>query len=210
MHRRSHLYRFDSVRVSALGIVAAALLVALKLPVSSNDTFAAPASHLLSGRVLAGRTPIKNATVTLFATVMHDQYIFAHTSSEPVGESHTDQEGWFSFDLAKAHAELMAPLQWGGPPIRMEPAPIPGTFYLIATGGEAGGGNNPAITLVNAMGSPPPEGRVTINELTTVVAAFSVGYVSTAAWFSDKTFGNERRYSQWQFFQISIKYLLHP
>jgi hypothetical protein len=66
----------------------------------------------------------------------------------------------------------MAPLRMGGPLLRIEPPPIPGTFYLVASGGDAGGGNNPAITLVSALGGPPPEGRVTINELTTVVAAF--------------------------------------
>src|SRR5579864_9006620 len=99
MHRRNHLYRSDSVRFAASGILAALLLVTLPLTLS-NDTFAAPTNTVLVGRVLAGETPIKNATVTLFATVMHPTYIMAGTYSEPVAETHSDGEGRFSFDLS--------------------------------------------------------------------------------------------------------------
>lgn len=80
MHRRNYFYRFDSVRFSALGVLAA-MLVSVSSSHCINVAAAAPTSQLLTGRVLAGGTPIKNATVTLFATVMHNQPIFAHTSA---------------------------------------------------------------------------------------------------------------------------------
>ena len=191
MHRRNHRYRFDSVRFSSSGILAALLLVTLPLTLS-NDTFAAPTNTLLIGRVLAGETPIKNATVTLFATVNHPTPIFAGTYSEPVAETHTDEEGRFSFDLSTAHASLMIARSMEGPLMRVEEPPLPGSLYLISRGGNANGADNPAITLAAALGTPPPQGRVTISELTTVVAAFSVGYVFTEQWFTGSNQWNGR------------------
>ena len=164
-----------------------ALLLAIALGFSSIEANAASHQQALTGQVLAGSTPIRNATITLFGTVLHDTPIFASTYSEPVAETRTDAEGRFSFDLSKAHATLMIPRQLQGPLVEEEPPPIPGTLYVIARGGDAGGGDNPAIMLATALGTPPPEGRVIVNELTTVVAAFSVGYLS-AEWNSDNSY----------------------
>jgi hypothetical protein len=69
MHRRNYLYRFDSVIFSASAILPAMRLVSLSLPHCISVAAAASTSQLLTGRVLAGETPIKNATVTLFAGV---------------------------------------------------------------------------------------------------------------------------------------------
>ena len=168
-------------------VLKAALLVTLWLALASNDGIAASIHPVwLTGRVLAGRTPIKNATVALFGTVDHERPIMDFASSEPVAETHTDAEGRFSFDLSKARAVLTTTQRMGrGPLVRVEVAPQPGTLYVVASGGDAGGGDNHAITLATALGIAPPGGYLVVNELTTVVAAFSVGYVGTGAWFSD-------------------------
>ena len=115
-------------------VLTLALIGALFFAIASNYASAAsipPA--FLAGRVLAGSTPIKEATVTLFAVVDHQRAILDFASSEPVAESHTDGGGRFSIDLSKAHATVITTRGRSGPLVRVEVTPQPGTFYLVCS-----------------------------------------------------------------------------
>lgn len=171
----------EQLAIAVVRVLTVALIFALLSGLSSTQTNAAPNRQMLIGQVLAGSTPIKNATVTLFGTVGYQVYVMGFMASAAVAETRTDAEGRFSIDLSKT---LTIPQARGAPLDQVTPPPEPDSLYLVASGGDAGGGNNPAITLATALGTPPSEGRVIVNELTTVVAAFTVGYV-TAAWFSE-------------------------
>ncbi len=95
-------------------------------------------------------------------------------TSEPVEKTASDSEGHFSLDLAQARAKVW---RMGVPPsprfTQAEEAPRPGSLYLVVTGGDAGKGDNPAIKLVNEFRTAPPDGHLVVNELTTIIAAFS-------------------------------------
>jgi hypothetical protein len=141
----------------------------------------APSKHILSGLVLSGSKPIAGADVTLYGSVGRCMPDPCSIVSVPVEKSTTDARGRFSMDLSKAHAAASV---MGGPPgprIRaITAAPERGTLYLIASGGNAGKGTNRAIKLVLLLGTPPPQGHVVIDELTTAIALLSI---RPTAWF---------------------------
>jgi hypothetical protein len=102
----------------------------------------------------------------------------------PVEETTTDAKGRFSFDLSKAHTKVRK-MDVPGSQDNLterelpekEQAPQAGSLFLVASGGDVGKGDNPAIKLVAALGSAPPEGHVTIHELTTTVAVFPLNTI---------------------------------
>jgi hypothetical protein len=148
-----------------------AMLLTVVLGLSlANDAIA----QILTGQILAGTIPIKQATVTLFGTVetcMPDPCVLI---SEPVEKTASDSEGHFSLDLAQARAKVW---RMGVPPsprfTQAEEAPRPGSLYLVVDGGDSGKGDNPAIKLVNQFGTAPADGHLVVNELTTIIAAFT-------------------------------------
>src|SRR5699024_8195162 len=105
-----------------------------------------------SGVVYGGRQPVVGAMVVAYAT--------ATTPGAPptqVGRDLTDSNGVFNIPS-------------------LSPAPVKGqVIYAIAVGGNAGGGNNPAIRLMTVVGVQdnlltPVATTVNINELSTVAA----------------------------------------
>lgn len=148
--------------------VAGAALLAIALSSSRANV---GTGQILTGRVLAGTIPIARATVALYGTVETCVPDPCVSVSKSVEETTTDAEGRFSLDLSKAHAKILDRMKSSSTEER-EQEPRAGSLYLVASGGDVGKGNNPAIKLTTAMGTVPSEGHVIINELTTVVAAF--------------------------------------
>jgi hypothetical protein len=160
-------------------LLAAVAAIAICIAVSFVN---ATSNNILAGQVLAGTTPIKHATVTLFGTVGTCVPDPCFSTSMAVEETTTDAEGRFSFDLSQAHAKVQRmPVSPETSFVTVEQAPASGSLYLVATGGDAGKGNNPATKLISAFGSAPPEGHVVVNELTTVIAAFSLHGITLSA-----------------------------
>lgn len=153
--------------------LAAALILLLAAATSSS------AADLLYGQVLAGGTPIAGATVTLYGSVSECVPDPCFVASKPAEEATTDAHGMFSMDLSTARATTMV---MGIPPEprfkRVQVPPTDGTLYLVASGGSAGKGINPAIKLAIFLGSPPPARHVVINELTTALALLCSGRIS--------------------------------
>jgi hypothetical protein len=103
----------------------------------------------IEGQVQAGRGPISNSTVTLWAA----------SAGEPkqLAEAKTGSDGQFQLGIDET----------------------PGTdaiLYLVAKGGVAtinkGSGDNPAIVLLTVLGNTPPA-KVVINEMTTVASVWT-------------------------------------
>ena len=165
----------------ALCFRAGVVLLAVGLSFSFAN---AATNQILTGQVLAGITPIKRATVTLYGTAYACVPDPCVSVSKPVEETTTDGEGRFSFDLSKAHTKVQKTDVPGSQDNlterelpEKEQAPQAGSLYVVAGGGDAGRGDNPAIKLVAALGGAPPEGHVTINELTTAVAVFPLNTI---------------------------------
>ena len=117
----------------------------------------AAAAVRVEGQVQAGRGPLANSTVTLWAA----------SADEPrqLGQTRTNSDGRFE--------------------ITSQETPSPdATLYVVAKGGEAtvnkGSGDNPAAALLAVLGNaPPPE--VVIDEMTTlasVIRSSSTGPLS--------------------------------
>jgi len=162
-------------RVLAPLVGAVLILVASAAASSAGETGTAQ-PPVISGHVLAGDTPIDGATVTLYGTFTECSPDPCFLTSLPALEVTTDAHGAFSMDLSKAHATVTV---MGLPPGarfgKAEAVPADGSLYLIASGGNAGNGFNAAIKLALLLGSAAPSRHVVINELTTVIALFSVG-----------------------------------
>jgi hypothetical protein len=63
------------------------------------------------------------------------------------------------------------------------PPSSPALLYLVASGGDAGAGANPAIKLMATLGmsNHPPSGLVTVNEVTTVASLWGLAQFSESA-----------------------------
>ena len=129
-----------------------AMLLTVVLGLSlANDAIA----QILRGQVLAGITPIKYSTVTLYGTVETCIPDPCGLVSRPVEETTTGADGRFSLDLSKAHAKVQT--TYGDSTEEQEQAPRAGTFFIVASGGDVGKGNNPVIKLVTVFGKPRPK-----------------------------------------------------
>jgi streptogramin lyase len=117
-------------------------------PVSA--TSGAAADHGLSGVVHGGQAPITGSTLTLYAAGVP-----ASAAPTILDTVTTDTSGNFSFKYTCPHASAL--------------------MYVVTSGGSAGGGGNPAIELMAALGpcdSLPP--FIVVNELTTVAAVYAL------------------------------------
>jgi hypothetical protein len=153
------------------------LLVLFTVTTNFGDANAATGSkELISGQVLSGDTPIMGAVVTLYGSIYGCSPDPCFTSSQPVEQTTADARGNFSIDLSKARVTTTVMGYPPGPRLQtVQVGPQSGTLYLIASGGNAGYGINPAIKLVLLLGGATPERRVVINELTTAIALLSIG-----------------------------------
>jgi len=125
----------------------------------------------VSGTVISGppstSTPVNGSTVTLYQ---------AGTSpADPavvLGSTVTDANGSFSIGTNNAPASTII-------------------LYLVASGGNAGGGVNPAINLMSVVGSVDSSVTsitTTVNELTTVSSAYVLSnYISNETNISDNS-----------------------
>src|SRR5260370_19479221 len=147
--------RFESMKSVRVECFRAAVVL---LAVGLSFSFAnAATNQILTGQVLAGITPIKGATVTLYGTVYVCVPDPCSSVSKPVEETTTDAEGRFSFDLSKAHTKVKK-MDVPGSQDNLtgrelpekEQAPQEGSLFVVASGGDVGGGDNPAIKLVAA------------------------------------------------------------
>jgi len=99
-----------------------------------------------------------------------------------LAKTQTDAHGKFAIDLSDISVTVPT-TYWNGryhDETRMaRERPDPRSLYLIATGGNAGGGTNPAIKLMLGLGNATGLRGVTINEITTVVTTFIYARVIT-------------------------------
>jgi hypothetical protein len=112
------------------------------------------------GRVMAGLQPVVGSSVRLYAGGIKG-YGSESTLLNASGESEftTDEQGGFKV-------------------AGIESCPGPSSqVYLVSRGGNAGGGENPNLTLLSALGpcsGLSSLGTVTVNEVTTVASAYSL------------------------------------
>jgi hypothetical protein len=138
-------------KINGFGVaLVAALGMALAGCSGSGDTASAqamPAS--VQGTVHGGQSPIVGATVTLYA--VSDT---AQSSAATVATTTTDGNGNFNYSFT---------------------CPDPSAqMYVTATGGNPGGGANSAIHLMTILGQCQSLHRsATVNELTTIAAAYT-------------------------------------
>ena len=117
----------------------------------------------LSGTVLSGTSPIKGATVQLYAAGTTGYGTGASTLTMAPAAVTTDQSGNFS-------------LQYGCPA-----SGAPGDqIYLVATGGDSGSGPNSSVALMAALGTcSSAAASVMVNEVTTVASAYALSAFAT-------------------------------
>jgi streptogramin lyase len=115
---------------------------------SGGGNSQAPAPMSLQGVVHGGQAPIVGAAVTLYAAGS------AQSNATPIASTTTDASGNFSYSIncSNPYAQM----------------------YVTSTGGNPGGGANSAIHLMAILGPCQNLHRsVTVNELTTVAAAYA-------------------------------------
>jgi hypothetical protein len=121
----------------------------------TSATSGAAADHGLSGVVHGGQAPITGSTLTLYA-------VGVPASAAPItlDTVTTDTSGNFSFKYTCPYPSAL--------------------MYVVASGGSAGGGSNPAIELMAALGPCDAlPSFIVINELTTVAAVYALNGFST-------------------------------
>ena len=128
------------------GALARAMAITLVAVLSLAATPANAAG--LEGRVQVAGSPVAGSTVTLYAA--------GTGTPKQLAQGKTDDEGKFDLNGGQAPADSI--------------------LYVVAKGGTAKAagskGANDALALMSLLGSSPPQ-TVTVNELTTVVAAFT-------------------------------------
>ncbi len=123
--------------------------------------------NLVAGSAQAAQQPVSNAQVTLYAAATTETALNAANSNNvsAVVTAFTDQDGNFSipygYECPRSDAQM----------------------YLVSIGGNAGGGTNPNIALISALGecSKLDASRVVINEATTVAATYALNSFMTDA-----------------------------
>ncbi len=136
-------------RLRAAGSVPARI-VAVIAALAFFSTPTLSSNLTISGTVMSGSTvPVGASSVTLFQAGSGPGI-----GASALGSSSADSGADFSISPAST--------------------PPPGAvLYLVASGGNAGGGANSAIELMAIIGSVNASTSVTINELTTIAAAYS-------------------------------------
>ena len=129
--------------------------------VASATYTIAPGNTALSGHVLTGATPVKGATVQLYAAGLSG---YGSSGATLLAQALTaDKNGAFSFTFNC-------------------PAAPGDLVYLVATGGDSGNGPNSSIALMSALGSCNGASfpkSVTANEVTTIASAYALSAFAT-------------------------------
>ncbi|WP_263357060.1 hypothetical protein [Acidicapsa ligni] len=152
-----------TVKVVATSVTDPTKAVSAVIQIEPNSM---SADTIVAGRLQAARQPVSDAQVTLYAAVTNEtaQNGVANSgNAAPVAEAVTDQFGNFSI------------------PNTYE-CPTPDTqMYLMTDGGNAGGGTNPDLALMAALGSCSTlaTSHFVVNEATTVAAVYALsGFMS--------------------------------
>lgn len=140
-------------------LIAAALLALAGTACSNGSGGTTPATrHGVSGVVQSGTHAVSGASVTLYQTGQSG----TGTSATAMGTARTDAHGKFFIAYKKAS--------------------VSSNLYVVATGGNAGGGNNAATALAALVGAVDNlASSVTVNERSTVA------FANAFAQFSDAT-----------------------
>jgi len=166
---RGHTARVAAFRMPAcyVGLSSLLLLSACSGSGSSPQTIGTTSAQTssekaapLTGLVHGGQSPIIESTVTVWAAGVP-----ASAAPTQVAQTTTDTNGNFSIPAASLNCASASSL-----------------LYVVAAGGNAGGGANSAIKLMGALG--PCAARPTsivINELTTVAAVYALNGFSNVA-----------------------------
>lgn len=122
---------------------------------AANPVASAANGVSLTGVVHGGQAPIVGSTVTLYATFKATEF------PNVVGTTTTDANGNFSFGTRCLRGSDLT------------------LIYVVAAGGNAGGGTNSAIKLMAALGDcASAPSSIVINELTTVAAVYALNAFS--------------------------------
>jgi streptogramin lyase len=145
------------MRLRTLGAVAEAVLLIAMMMTAACDPCPSCGEHhrkpsvlIATGTVEGGISPVAGSLVTVFRAGMAPA-----TSAQVLGQATTASDGSFQ--------------------VYGNSAPAPTDFlYVLATGGDAGGGTNQAIALETVYGPTQTTPiNVTLNELTTVASAYA-------------------------------------
>ena len=146
--------------------MAAVCLAAVAIPATSLRS----SDLIISGTVVSGAiasTPIAGSAVTLFQAG-----VAGGAATQLAPPATTDSNGNFSISPSSS-------------------LPANAILYLVAKGGDAGGGPNRAIALMSIIGTiSSPSSTATLNELTTVAAAYAASnFITNETNIADNSFG---------------------
>ena len=143
-------------RILLLSLATAPVVFTAGCGIGTSAPNSAVAIGAVSGFAHGGRQPIIGSAVTLYAA-SNGGYA---TAATVLGTATTLGDG--SFSITRNSSTCTDPDQ----------------LYLVASGGDAGGGTNSAITLVEALGTCSSITTATtglnINEITTIAAAYTL------------------------------------
>jgi len=152
--------RLCSLTLVALGILAAIAITGCGDPgLSGKPTQSQPVSpaNTISGRVMGGQQPVTASTIQLYA--VNTTAFRGASSSVLTGSVVTDSSGNFSL-------------------VNKINCPVGALVYIVATGGNAGGGTNGNISLMAGLGlcsNINSSTYIIINEVTTVASVYALG-----------------------------------
>jgi len=148
--RHSGGVRGRVLQAARLSFAASAALLAACGGGSSGHSSTSPAARSLHGTVYGGRQPVAGSTVTVYSAGLPGAGLQISTQ---IGQTTSDANG--DWNVAT-----------------LSPAPATGQLvYVVATGGDAGGGTNNSIALMTLAGlSPNFPAALNVDELTTVAA----------------------------------------
>jgi hypothetical protein len=129
---------------------------------SATSTATIVKGNLVSGVAHAGQRPLTNVQVTLYAAATKDS---PQNNAATATTATTDEDGAFSIPYGYECPTADAPM------------------YLVTSGGNAGGGINPNLALMAALGpcAKLDVSRFTINEATTVASVYALSALMSDA-----------------------------
>jgi hypothetical protein len=134
---------------------------------SATSTVTIVKGSLVAGNAQAAERPISGAQVTLYAAATSEAVVNSSVmgNASALTTTRTGEDGSFSLPYGYV-------------------CPTPDTqMYLIAEGGNAGGGSNPSLALAAVLGSCSTldASRFVVNEATTVAAIYALsGFITDA------------------------------
>lgn len=158
----------------ALAQIAVGTAITITATSSADSTKSATATattvkgQFVSGGVFAAQQPVSGATVTLYAAKTSDSALSTDVTAKnatAITTATTDEDGSFTI------------------PYGYECPASDTQMYLVARGGNAGGGANSALALITAVGdcSKLDASRFVIDEATTVAATYALSNLMTDA-----------------------------